>query len=196
GAALATARLRAAASPDLPVTFVEGDVRSVDLGQKFGLTIFSSNALLQFLTPDDQQAALANVRRQLRLGGRLALALFVPDVTWLAMAVGPNAGAVRFLAELPGSDGAPPAAVYEHRRTLPFEQIIERHLLVETLAPDGGTLERYRHQTRLAYLWPREVRSLLVLAGFKIEGLYGGFRHEPFGPESRQQVWVARKVQE
>lgn len=191
-AALAEARRRA--SPDLPVTFVEGDIRSVDLGQKLGLVIFPANTFLQLLTADDQRAALLNVRRHLRLGGRLALALFVPDLATLGQSVGHQAGAVRFLGHLPGSDDTPPAAVYEHRRTLPFEQVIERHLLIETLAPDGGTIARHHHDSRLAYLWPRELRYLLEVAGFRIEALYGGFRQDPFGPASRQQVWVARKV--
>lgn len=194
GEALAQARLRAAASPDLPLTFIEGDIRTADLGQKFGLVIFPDNAFLRFLTPEDQRAALANVYRHLRLGGRLALALFVPDISSLAVAAGEQAGAVRFVGELPGADGMPPAAIYEYRRTLPFEQIVEQYLLVEALDPDGRTVERRRHLTRLAYLWPREVRYLLELTGFEIEALYGGFRQEPFDSESTHQVWVARKA--
>ncbi|HYN88014.1 MAG TPA: hypothetical protein VER55_05770 [Ardenticatenaceae bacterium] len=185
------------ASPvSVPVPAVARDIRSSDFRQRFGLVLFPDNAVLRLLSGEDQLAALRNIQRHLRLGGRVALALFVPDLGELAAAAGARGGGVRFLAELEASDTLPRAVVYEHRQVLPFEQIVEQHLLIESLDSEGRGSERRHHHTRLAYLWPRQVQFLLQLAGFDIEEVYGGFRSEPLGPASAQQVWVARKMRD
>src|SRR5690606_38119830 len=101
----AEAVAKAGARPDLPVIFRTGDVESVEFQQKFGLVIFPAHSFLRLLTPEIQCAALANMRRHLRLGGRLALAFAVPSLTSLAAAVNHQAGIVRFLGELAGEDG-------------------------------------------------------------------------------------------
>jgi hypothetical protein len=39
----------------------------------------------------------------------------------------------------------------------------------------------------------REWEGLIDVAGLELEGLYGGFRREPYDDDSLEQVWVARK---
>jgi len=62
-------------------TFVQGDVRSVDLGQKFDAVVMMFAVLGYQLTNEDVLAALRTVRRHLKPGG-----LFVCDV-WYGPAV-------------------------------------------------------------------------------------------------------------
>lgn len=66
--------------PDIP-TFVEGDVRTVDVGQQFDAVLMMFAVLGYQLTNQDVLAALGTVRKHLKAGG-----LFVCDV-WYGPAV-------------------------------------------------------------------------------------------------------------
>lgn len=58
-----------AARLGVSVGWREGDARSVDLGRTFRLIVLTGNAFQAFLTPDDQDLLLRNVRRHLSSSG-------------------------------------------------------------------------------------------------------------------------------
>lgn len=67
-------------TPDIPA-FVEGDVRTIDVGQQFDAVLMMFAVLGYQLTNEDVSAALGTVRKHLKTGG-----LFVCDV-WYGPAV-------------------------------------------------------------------------------------------------------------
>jgi SAM-dependent methyltransferase len=66
GAMLAIARAKPGAET---VRFVEGDARSIRLGQRFDLVVLTGHAFQVFLTEADQRAALATIAAHLAPGG-------------------------------------------------------------------------------------------------------------------------------
>lgn len=90
---LEVARRRAAATPDLTVSFREADVQTADLGAPVYDGAFSRFGVMFF---SDPAAALANLRRSLRSGGRLAFVCWRPfaDNPWMGA---PMAAALPFL---------------------------------------------------------------------------------------------------
>jgi hypothetical protein len=57
---------------------------------------------------------------------------------------------------------------------------------IEIVLDDGA-------KSRLWWATKNEWLGLLDVAGLEVEALYGGFEHEPFGDESREYVFVARR---
>jgi hypothetical protein len=60
---------------------------------------------------------------------------------------------------------------------------------------DDGFVLRCRYR-RLSFSWltPEQIRALLEETGFQVEALYGDFDRSPFGNDSPEQVWVARRT--
>jgi SAM-dependent methyltransferase len=70
---------RKALSEGVDVTWVEGDMASFRLEQRFGLVTIPFRSFLLLLTEAKQRACLACIREHLVEGGRLALNFFNPD---------------------------------------------------------------------------------------------------------------------
>jgi SAM-dependent methyltransferase len=101
---LEVARSRAAASPDLTVSFREEDVQTVDLGVPVFDAAFSRFGVMFF---SDPVAAFANLGRSLRSGGRLAFVCWRPfdENPWMGA---PLAAALPFIpAPAPADPLAP-----------------------------------------------------------------------------------------
>jgi SAM-dependent methyltransferase len=65
------------------VRWVQGDMRSFDLDETFGLATIPGHAFQNTLTAADQFACLASIRRRLVPGGLLVVHLDHPEVGWL-----------------------------------------------------------------------------------------------------------------
>jgi SAM-dependent methyltransferase len=188
---LAQARAKAAGE-DLPVRWVEADMRDFRLEARFGLVIIPARSFLHLLDPADQVQALENVRAHLRPGGRLALNFFVPSLRIIAEHTTTAQQAMRFYSEFRTGDTGQRIVVWESRRYDVHRQRIHERLRYEALDDEGRVVEaRYRELT-LCYIWPREMEHLLARTGFEVEALYGTFDREPFTQGSGEQIWVAR----
>ena len=87
-AAMLTAARQRAAAAQVPVEFVQGDMRHFDLGRQFALIFIARNSLLHLHSTEDLLAAYAAVRRHLAPGGTFAFDIFNPDVRLLARPAG------------------------------------------------------------------------------------------------------------
>lgn len=76
---LAAARRKAEAR-GLRATFLDGDMRSLDLDRRFGLIFISFNSLQCLYSVVDVLDTLEGVRRHLLPGGRVAFDVFNPDL--------------------------------------------------------------------------------------------------------------------
>jgi SAM-dependent methyltransferase len=70
---------RKAESAGVKVTWVEGDMASFRLEERFGLVAIPFRSFLMLLTTERQKSCLACIREHLVDGGRLALNFFNPD---------------------------------------------------------------------------------------------------------------------
>ena len=188
---LAIARGKAA-SLGLDIELHQVDMRHFHLGRQFGLVYCPARAFLHLLEPEDHMACLRAVQRHLQPGGRFAVNVFVPSIPLIAAHLSaappweldnefedPQTGH-RFIVSY--------ALLYE-----PFQQrVTVRHRYDEL--DETGRVVRSEYKTyTLCWIWPREFEHLLARCGFDVEALYGDFDGTPFGPDSREQVWVARR---
>jgi ubiquinone/menaquinone biosynthesis C-methylase UbiE len=72
--------------------WVQGDMRSFELGETFGLVIIPGHSFQNILTATDQFACLESIRRHLVPGGLLVVHLDHPEIDWLGGLTGDQGG--------------------------------------------------------------------------------------------------------
>jgi SAM-dependent methyltransferase len=166
------------------------DMRAFDLGSNaFGLAIVPFRGFQVLLTPADQLAALAAFRRHLRPGGVLALHLFDPNLRFLLPgASGPTEREV-------GIDRDTGRRVEAVLETTAFDHLnqVRRDLWrYRAFAADGTVAEEEALELSLRWTYRWEMRHLLTLAGYSVEGEFSDFvgAAPVYGKE---QIWIARR---
>jgi len=183
--ARAAERLAAAGLADR-VRLVEGDMRDLDLGERFPLVLAPFNTLMHAYTLDDQDRVLAAVVGHLADGGLFAFDLYVPRF-------GPHR-VVRVEPELGVLAGAPG----ERHDVFLVQEVDEvAQLATTTYFHDrmdaGGALTRRVAVLRQRYYTRFEVERLVRAFGLRLE-VYGGFDRSRFGRESPVMACLARRA--
>ena len=176
----------------LPITLVEGDMRTFRTRQRYGLAIIPARSFLHLLTPDGHKAALLNIRKHLRDGGKLVLNIFVPNVQIIAEHASHSLGQpLQFDYEFVDPANEQRIVVWRSHHYDTHRQRIDVRFVYERLDDDGTVLDRRHKCYTLCYIFCNEMRHLLELCGYEIEALYGDFCRSPFTEESTEMVWVA-----
>ncbi|MEM7743068.1 MAG: class I SAM-dependent methyltransferase [Pseudomonadota bacterium] len=172
------------------ITWLEGDMRSLDLGRTFGSVIVPARSFMHLLTPDAQRRALEVFRTHLAPGGRLVLDLFDPDLEMLVAPLQPEKELLH---------AKHPLTEARYRRTVtdrtidPEHQIIHETITVEELGPEDQVLAAEDASWRLRWSVRQEIAYLLELTGFRAVAEYGDFDRGPPG-YAREQLWLAEAV--
>lgn len=147
------------------VTYVQGDMRSFELGRRFPLVIAPFNTLMHAYTLKDQDDTLRAVRAHLAPGGRFAFDLYTPRF-------GPL-GVLRLEAEWAhvGGDAGELFLLQEHD---PDAQLLTSHYLLDR-TDASGTLTRRRFRLTQRYFTRFELERALLQAGFSGRQFYGDF---------------------
>jgi SAM-dependent methyltransferase len=153
-----------AAEAGVELELHEGDMRDLALHEPAALIYCPARALLHLPTWADRRRTFERVAASLRPGGRFAWNAFAFD----------HAIAVRL-------DGALLDEPVPH--TIHYGVGDNR---VDIVLDDGA-------RSTLWWATKNEWLGLLDVAGLEVEALYGGFAGEPFGDESREYVFVARR---
>ena len=162
-AMLEQARVRAAAA-GVELDLHLGDMRDLALDEPAGLIYCPFRALLHVPTWADRRRTFERVAASLRPGGRFAWNAFAFDH--------------RVAASLDGEHQDAPVphtnlySVGDNR--------------IDMVLDDGA-------RSSLWWATRNEWLGLLDVAGLELEALYGGFAAEPFGDDSREYVFVARR---
>ncbi|MFN0147497.1 MAG: class I SAM-dependent methyltransferase, partial [Dehalococcoidia bacterium] len=172
------------------VQFIQGDMADFDLGRLFALVVIPFRAFQLLLTTDDERRCLDCVRRHLRPGGRLVIAIFDPLLS--ALAPGTTS------PDDDGWEGVHP--VTSNRVTVgvvsrtnhTVEQLLEESWRFREFAPSGALLREEEERLRMRWIYRYEMRYLLELSGFEIEAEYSDFRGSP-PAYAGEQVWVVRR---
>jgi SAM-dependent methyltransferase len=171
------------------VGWVVGDMRTADLGRRYGLAVCAFNSFLCLRSVDDVLAFLRNVHEHLMPGGLLGIEVsaFSPEE----------------LVDPPGG----PALRHDFTRNLPngqldrfsvsrydaATQLMEMRLFYERYDCSGTLQDRRVHDLTIRITNRDELGLMLKLAGFEVEAVYGGFEGEPFTPTSDHLIMLARK---
>jgi SAM-dependent methyltransferase len=131
-AMLRAARAKAKAEK-VDITFVNGDMRALDLGQRFPLVIVSCNSLAHLTTTEELKSCLRSIREHLAPGGLLAFDIVNPDVRDLARShservrldVGPNPSSAIAIEEAADYDPVQQIRVLQWRLQEPAAPVRE-----------------------------------------------------------------------
>ena len=180
---LARARQKAG---DLPVEWVEADVRCFHLPGKFAL-IFEIGAVFQhLLTRPDQEAFLARVREHLADDGRFLLTALFTKPPYMASSDDEeawfeyDAGDGRFI-EVSG------ITTYDAINQIRHETAYRRW---QNAAGEAVTMVA---PLALRSYFPQELENLLHYNGFAIEARYGNWDFSPLTAESPMLIFLCTK---
>lgn len=174
------ARLTAAGCGER-VTWVDADMRGLDLGVGVPLVIAPFHALMHLPALEDQDAALRAARRHLNAGGVFATDVFAPRFG--PDAVAGAAGVVR--AERLG-DGD----LFLWQTHDPAHQVVVTEHRWDRVADDGTVLRR-RATLRQRYFHRFELERALRAAGFARVRTFGGFGRAPVTATATSWVYLA-----
>lgn len=178
-AMIARAQSKAA---ELPITWIQADVRAFHLPTKFQLILDTGSTLQHLLERTDHEAVLARVREHLAPGGCVVFVTFAPhprrlvDIAehdWFAYEDRSGrqirvSGTIR----------------YDHRRQVFHEDAIRRWQ-----DPAGQEVVRYAPLARRMF-FPQELELLLHYNGFSAEQRYGNWDGSPITNESQLMILV------
>jgi SAM-dependent methyltransferase len=175
------ALLQFAASKNDHVRWVEGDMRSFELAERFALIMLPSNNLGHLHTPEDFERCIVSVKRHLRPGGVFVIDVFVPNLRLLLR----DSDEEYMLDEYDGPEGQGRVRVLARSHYEPTTQIMRTTTTRKVSGqPDVvGSLD-------LKMYFPMELEALVRCNGLRIAARYGDHARETFDEKSRFQILV------
>ena len=174
-AMLSVARSRA---EGLPLRLVEGDMRTLDLGERFGAVFVPLGGLQHMATAAEVAAALATVARHLDAGGQAVVDVEAPHPDdWLP---GPRPLLQHWTRELPPAPGAPGGVVTKlvavEGRPVEALREVTYHFDVQ---PPEGPLQRVTQTFALRVITASELELAARLAGLRVAAWHGDYDGAP-----------------
>jgi len=173
---------RKSASEGVRIEWIRADIRSFELGTRFGLVFIAANSLLHLLSLNELEACLACVRQHLAPGGRFVLDVFVPDLDVLRR----DPGRRFTFSEYQGSDGAGPIIINESNDYDPAAQI--NRITLYRMPP--GQAEEILGKLNLRMYFPQELDAYLRYNGLVIDDKSGNYGGRAFDSSATRQLIV------
>lgn len=178
GVDYSTAMLEAARgrTAGLPVRLIEGDMRSLALGERFGLVLIPLGGLQHLETTEEIAATLASVAAHLAPDGLAALDVEAPHADdWLP---GPRPLVEHWTRPLDGADGESLVTKLVAVESVPSEslRLVTWHFDVQ---PACGALRRVTEQFALRVITAGEIELAARLAGLRVDAWYGDYAGSP-----------------
>ena len=191
GALLAIARRKAARRRCASrIRLVQADMTTCQLAQtEIDFVFVVSNTLMHLTTQAAQLMALQCASHHLRVGGRLLIDLFNPDVAYLESISGIQELADRWEDRKTGAQ----VLKWTTRYLDVARQRQETIFIYEEIFPDGRTAQT-RLSFPLRFWWPDEGARLLEETGFAVDELLGDFDGSPYNDDSERLIFIARKL--
>src|SRR5512136_1378123 len=176
------------------VRLVTGDMRSFNLPERFELITIPFRSFLLLPTIQDQLQTLATIREHLTDNGRLVFNIFVPDLSLIVARTGQVGEPLTRFREFLDPRTGHRIVMWDSRHYLINEQTIDNLYLYDELDEHSQVVRRYYKSLKLRWMYRYETEHLLARAGFFVDTLYGGFDRSPFDENSREMIWIARKL--
>lgn len=176
---LEQARLKANKA-GLKINFIQADIRTLDLQEKFDLIFIPFNSIHHLYRNEDLFKALACVKKHLKEGGLFLLDCFNPDIQYI---VESEKGQV-VIAEYTTNDGREVLI----KQTMRYESVTQINRIEWHYFINGEFHSTQNLDMRLFF--PQELDSYLERAGFNIVHKFGSFEEEPFRNESEKQIYA------
>ena len=160
----------------LPVRLVEGDMRCLELGERFGLVLIPLGGLQHLETTEEIAAAFASVAAHLAPGGLAALDVEAPHADdWLP---GPRPLVEHWTRPLPCASGEAMVTKLVAVEGMPSQslRLVTWHFDVQEAS---GPLRRVTQQFALRVLTAGEIELAARLAGLRVAAWYGDYDGAP-----------------
>lgn len=177
---LALARTKAG---NLPIHWIQADVRNFQLGRKFNFILESGGVFMHMLTNADQLAFLAQVQKHLEPKGRFVISLFFPHPVGLRTNL-EEKDWFSYQDSLGRTVRVCGTEQYDEIRQVKTETAI-RHIV-----NSEGQEIVHISPLQLRYTFPQEMETLLDRTGFEVIERYGGPDRSPLAESSRFLVFV------
>jgi ubiquinone/menaquinone biosynthesis C-methylase UbiE len=189
---LEIARRKSAGMPNL--RWIEGDMRSFKLDETFGLAIIPGHSFQYMLTPQDQLACLARIRRHLTPGALLVMHLDHQDFTWLGGLSRSEDGPFVLESEIAHPLTGRLIRTYRRWSYHRLTQTASTRTFREEISETGQVLQRWDSETvHLHCAFRFEIEHLLVRAGYRVQSVYGDFLRSDLSETSSEMVWLAER---
>jgi SAM-dependent methyltransferase len=174
--------------------WVQGDMRSFELGEAFGLVIIPGHSFQNLVTAADQIACLESIRRHLVPGGLLVVHLDHQDVSWLGDLRRDRGGVFEMAGQFSHPTTGRPVRTLQAWSYEPSTQTATGQTVWEEIGANGEVVDRWESgPLRFHCVFRFEMEHLLALTGFEVEAVYGDFFRKELTDESEGMIWVARK---
>ena len=194
GTDLDAAMLEVARSKSARVGWIQGDIRTLDLGEAFGLIMVPGHSFQFMLTPEDQVKALETFERHLEPGGILVIHLDHQSVDWLGDlldALGGKSEHGKYVIHPHTEHTIHKSNAWTHEPSTQTAKVITR---CDEIGEDNSVVQTWeRSPMALHCVFRFEMEHLLARTAFEIQAVYGDFTKNELNDASSEMIWVARK---
>ena len=173
-----------ASQDEVNIRFLQGDMRSFELGEKFKFIFIPAQSLSHLHTREDVENCFSCVRRHLAEEGRLLIELFNSSVRMLAR----EAGRRYPVGQYNDPQGDSPVFVTEQVRYDSASQV--NH--IQWFFRNEGRDDEVMLSFEMRQFFPQEIDALLWYNDFLIEHKYGNYNEEEFSSDSWKQLIICR----
>ena len=171
---------------DLPIRWIEADVRTFDLGTQFQLIFTTGFVFHHLLSRSDQQAMLRRVREHLAPDGQ-----FVVDVWFMRPETMVGAEEEEYWHSYVDKDGHE-VKVSGIERYDALQQFWDQTIFRRWSRSDGKQMSR-RTKLIYRYIFPRKMEALLYYNGLEVLSCYGDWDRGPLTDKSTCHMYVCTK---
>jgi SAM-dependent methyltransferase len=168
----------------LEINFIEADIRSLNLQEKFDFIFIPFNSIHHLYKNEDLFKAFNGVKNHLKEGGLFLLDCFNPNIQYIVEGEKEQ----RKIAEYTTEDGR---AVLI-KQTMRYESATQINRIEWHYFFNGEFHSIQNLDMRLFF--PQELDSYLEGAGFEITHKFGSFEEERFENKSEKQIFVCKTL--
>lgn len=173
-----------ASEAGLEINFIEADIRSLNLQEKFDFIFIPFNSIHHLYKNEDLFKALNGVKNHLKEGGLFLLDCFNPNIQYIVEGEKEQSK----IAEYTTEDGR---AVLI-KQTMRYESATQINRIEWHYFINGEFHSIQNLDMRLFF--PQELDSYLEGAGFEISHKFGSFEEERFENKSEKQIFVCKTL--
>ena len=173
-----------ASEAGLEINFIEADIRSLNLQEKFDFIFIPFNSIHHLYKNEDLFKAFNGVKNHLKKGGLFLLDCFNPNIQYIVEGEKEQ----KKIAEYTTEDGR---AVLI-KQTMCYESATQINRIEWHYFINGEFHSIQNLDMRLFF--PQELDSYLEGAGFEIIHKFGNFEEERFENKSEKQIFVCKTM--
>jgi SAM-dependent methyltransferase len=174
------------------IRWVQGNMRSFQLDECFGLVIITGDAFQHINTPEDQLSCLECIKRQLMPGGQLVVHLNHLDFRWLGELLGRKDHPFEVEGKFTRAATGREIQSYRAWSYEPSTQTAIVHARWEEMDTTGHVMDFWQTApARIHCVFRFEMEHVLARADFTVDALYGDFSRHPLADNSSDMIYVA-----